>query len=116
MPVPILTATARPGTGTPALTDPTDPLRTKMPTPPRVPGPVPGRALAMWERQWLRAVPSAEIVYVVSNGVELMRGDDGGGGGAEEGLQAGCGGAIVGDDLKARRATGRLARRGGTCP
>ena len=55
--------------------------------------------------------PSAEVGCAYAENVELLRGDDCGGGVAEEGLEAGSSGAVVGDDLEVRIGAGR-----GPCP
>ena len=54
--------------------------------------------------------PSATVGDAVGEEVELLRADDRGGSVAKEGLEAGCGGTVVGDDVKARKMTGRRGR------
>ena len=55
--------------------------------------------------------PSAKVDDAVGKNVQLLRGDDCGVRVSEKRLEAGGGGAIVGDDIKVRATTRR-----GFCP
>ena len=60
--------------------------------------------------------PGAKVGYSFGEEVEFLRGDDCGGGVGENGLEAGRGGAVVGDDLKVRNRAGQLWKLQGSCP
>ena len=67
-------------TGAPALTEPTEPRRTNMPTPPTTAVPGAWEGAGDVRAPVVARSPSAKVVDAVANGVEFLRGDDRGGG------------------------------------
>ena len=90
------------------MTEPALPPRTKTPTPPWLPVPWPGRAVA--------CCPGAKVGYSFGEQVEFLRGDDCSGVVGEKGVEAGRGGAVVGDDLKVAKRAGHLWKLHHSCP